>query len=228
MKQDDANESFDEDKQFTIIPPEPTVNPIPTDHEKNNPAVGATFEENFMRQVDNIGPTRRRKAPERFRPDECHVAESLTAENEEPRCVEEALRGKHSDKWKQALEAEYNSLLDNETWELVPPPENSNIVGSKWVLKLKRDADGNIHRHKARLVAQGYSQTQGMDYEEVFSPVVRYSSIRTLLALANAQNLEIHQMDVKLRFSTAQLNITFTCLNLKGLLIPIILTTYVN
>ena len=134
LKQDDANKSFDEDKQFTIIPPEPTVNPIPTDHEENN----LLLELRSMRQVDNIGPTRWRKAPERFRPDECHIAESLTAENEEPRCIEEALRSKHSDKRKQALEAEYNSLLDNETWELVPPPENSNIVGSKWVLKLKR------------------------------------------------------------------------------------------
>ena len=79
--------------------------------------------------------------------------------------VEEALKGKHSDKWKQALEAEYNSLIDK-TWELVQPPESSNIVGSKWVLKIKRDANGNINinRHKARLVAQGYSQKQGVDY----------------------------------------------------------------
>jgi hypothetical protein len=83
---------------------------------------------------------------------------------------------------------------------LVPPPEGSNIVGSKWVPKVKRDANGNVDRHKARLVAQGYSQTQGIDYEEVFSPVARYSSIRTLLALANAHNLEIHQMDVKTAF----------------------------
>ncbi|CAB4021584.1 Retrovirus-related Pol poly from transposon TNT 1-94, partial [Paramuricea clavata] len=137
--------------------------------------MGVTFEENFMQQVENLGPTRQRKAPERFRPDECYVAESLTAENEEPQSVEEALRGEHSNKWKQALEAEYSSLMNNETWELVPPPESSNIVGSKWVLKIKRDANGNIDRHKARLVAQGYSQTQGIDYEEVFSPVARYS-----------------------------------------------------
>ena len=102
------------------------------------------------------------------------------------------MKGKHSDKWKKALDAEYNSLIDNETWELVPPPESSNIVGSKWVLKTKRDANGNINRQKARLAAQGYSQKQGVDYEEVFSPVARYSRIRTLLALANAQNLEVH------------------------------------
>ena len=125
LKQDDVNERFDENGQFTVIPAEPEIDPITAEQEENAPAVGATFEENFMRQVDNIGSTRQRKAPERFRPDECYVAESLTAENEEPQCVEEALRGKHSNKWKQALEAEYNSLMDNETWELVPPPESS-------------------------------------------------------------------------------------------------------
>ena len=89
----------------------------------------------------------------------------------------------------QALEAEYNSLVKSETWKLVIPPDDACIVGSKWVFKVK-----------ARLVAQGYSQTYGIDYEEVFSPVARYSSIRTLLTLANAHDLEIHQMDVTTAF----------------------------
>jgi hypothetical protein len=124
----------------------------------------------------------------------------LTAENEEPQSISEALNGANASKWKQALEEEYNSLVRNETWELVPPPEACNVIGSKWVMKIKRDADGNVDRHKARLVAQGYSQTPGIDYEEVFSPVARHSSIRTLLALANKHNLEIHQMDVKTAF----------------------------
>jgi hypothetical protein len=190
LKEDsEISERSDEEGQFTIIQIDPTI----SEHTEDTPEVGATYEENFMRQVEDLGPTRKRKTPERFRPDECHITE-----NEEPQTVEEAL--KQSDKWKQALEAEYNSLMNNETWELVPPPEGSNIVGSKWVLKVKRDANGNVDRHKARLVAQGYSQTQGIDYEEVFSPVARYSSIRTLLALANAHNLEIHQMDVKTAF----------------------------
>ena len=102
--------------------------------------------------------------------------------------------------WKEALDAEYSSLVSNETWELVPPPKDANIVRSKWVPKVKRDADGNINRYKARLVTQGYSQTQGVDYEEVFSPVARYSSIRTLLDLANAYDLGVHQMDVNTAF----------------------------
>ena len=83
--------------------------------------------------------------------------------------------------------------------------KDANKVGSRWVLRVKWDADGNINWYKARLVAQGYSQTQGVDYEKVFSPVARYSSIRTLHALANAYDLEAHQMDVK-TCSTAFLN----------------------
>ena len=80
----------------------------------------------------------------------------------------------------------------------MPPPLDANIVRSKWVLKVKRDANGKIKRYKARLIAQGYSpQTQGINYEQGFSPVDRYSSIRTLLALAIAYNLEVHQMDDK-------------------------------
>ena len=129
------------------------------------------------------------------------------------------MKGKHSDKWKQALEAEYNSLIDNKTWELVQPPESSNIFGSKWVLKIKRNANGNININrpcKASLVAQGYSQKQGVDYEEVFSPVARYSNIRTLLALANAQNLEVYQMVVKTTFLKHVLcNQTRACVSLR-------------
>ena len=85
------------------------------------------------------------------------------------------------------------------------PPDHACIVDSKWVFKVKREANDEVDLYKARLVAQGYSQTYGIDYEEVFSPVVRYSSIRTLLALANAHDLEIHQMDVTIAFLTESL-----------------------
>ena len=92
------------------------------------------------------------------------------------------------------------------TWELVPPPKDKNIVSSRWVLKVKRDENGAVDRFKARLVAQGYSQMKGIDYDEVFSPVARYASVRSLLALANAHDLEIHQMDVKTAFLNGSLD----------------------
>ena len=84
--------------------------------------------------------------------------------------------------------------------EELPPPEGKNIVGSRWIFKVKRNSDGSLDGFKARLVAQGYSQTNGMDYDEVFSPAARHSAIRSLLALANILDLEVHQMDVKTAF----------------------------
>ena len=177
-----------------------------TESSEDVPSVGATYEDTFMQQVRSLGPTRQRKTPERYHPEECFISESLTAENEEPQSMKEALDGKNSGKWKEAFDAEYSSLINNETWELVPPPLDANIVGSKWVLKVKRDANGNINQYKARLVAQGYSQEKGVDYDEVFSPVARNKSVRSLLALANAHDLEIHQMDVKTAFLNGSLD----------------------
>ena len=186
------------------------VEPVILELEENIPAVGvaqpgASYEENFMRQVDAVSAKRQRNPPKRFLPDECNVAAELTVDDEEPKSLTDALNSKSSGKWMQALEAEYNSLVKSETWELVIPPNDACIVGSKWVFKVKRNANGEVDRYKARLVAQGYSQSYGIDYEEVFSPVVRYSSIRTLLTLANAHDLEIHQMDVTTAFLNGSL-----------------------
>lgn len=101
--------------------------------------------------------------------------------------------GKESDQWKEAMKSKYSSLLKNDTWELVTQPEGTNIVGSRWVFKIKRNEDGSIDHFKARLVAQGYSQVEGVDYKEVFSPVAHYTFVRLLLALANVPDLEIQR-----------------------------------
>ena len=89
---------------------------------------------------------------------------------------------------------------------LSPLPEGKNVVGSHWVFKVKRDGDGCVQQFKARLVAQGYSQTEGVDYNEVFSPVVQNTSIRSLLALANVHDWEVHQMDIKTAFLQGNLD----------------------
>ena len=197
------------DKTQTNVQVEPVI-PVELENEEHIPAVGvaqpgASYEENFMRQVDTVGAKRIRKPPKRFSPDECNVAAQFTVDDDEPKSVTDALNSKNSGKWMQTLEAEYNSLVKSETWELVIPPDDACIVGSKWVFKVKRKANGEVDRYKALLVAQGYSQTYGIDYEEVFSPVARYSSIRTLLTLANAHDLEIYQMDVTTAFLNGSL-----------------------
>ncbi|UYV68325.1 hypothetical protein LAZ67_5003884 [Cordylochernes scorpioides] len=115
----------------------------------------------------------------------------------DPKDAEEALSGRDSYFWKKAMEEEFDSLIENKTWELVDPPKNRNIIGTKWVFKTKCNSDGSVERHKARLVAKGYSQQYGIDYEETFAPVVRQSTIRMFLALAVEYNLILHQMDVQ-------------------------------
>lgn len=102
--------------------------------------------------------------------------------------------------WNPAMTVEYDALIKNETFKLVPKPPDTNIVRSMWLYKYKLVADGNPVRHKARLVANGKSQEQGLDYDEIFSPVVKPVTIRTVLHLALQRNWEVHHLDVKNAF----------------------------
>jgi histone deacetylase 1/2 len=99
----------------------------------------------------------------------------------EPTSHHEALRIPH---WRAAMELEFQALLWNKTWTLVPPRPGLNVIDSKWVFKTKRRSDGSIERYKARLVAKGFKQRYGLDYEDTFSPVVKPATIRLLLSLA--------------------------------------------
>jgi hypothetical protein len=92
---------------------------------------------------------------------------------------------------------EFNVLLHNQTWSLVPPHGSQNPVGCKWVFKLKRKADGSIERHKARLVAKGFHQQASVDYGETFSPVVKPTTIRTVLSLAYSAGWSMKQIDIQ-------------------------------
>eukprot|EP00253_Pinus_taeda_P006645 PITA_06645 len=98
------------------------------------------------------------------------------------------------------MEEEYNSLLENQTWDLVPLPSGRKLVRCKWIYKTKSAANGKITRQKARLVAKGFQQVHGIDYDETFAPVAKMDSIRLTLAIAVAQWWEVHQMDVKNAF----------------------------
>ena len=95
---------------------------------------------------------------------------------------------------------EYDSIMRNEVWEVVLRPEGKSVVTSKWIYKMKYAADGSIEKHKARFVARGFSQVKGIDYDEMFAPVARYASIRTVMAIVAEMGWKIHQMDVKTAF----------------------------
>ena len=170
------------------------------------------LEENRIREVEtkiennnDMGKHLRRSSrknkgvlPRRFR------ADKVTNEKleEEPKTIKEALERSDSEKWKQAMNDEMESLKRNETWELKELPLNTKPIGNKWVYKIKRDTKGEIVKYKARLVAQGFSQKYGKDYDQVFAPVVKQTTFRTFLAVAGIKGWIVRHYDVK----TAYLN----------------------
>ena len=98
------------------------------------------------------------------------------------------------------------SLKENQVWELVKLPTGRKVIGSKWIFKTKVDGDGKIERYKARLVAQGFTQKHGIDYDQTFSPVVSFESIRSIIAIAAKNDLKLHQMDIKTAFLNGELS----------------------
>jgi hypothetical protein len=128
-------------------------------------------------------------------------------ESDEP-SMNAALKGPNAGKWLEAIWAEYLSLIENGTWELVDPPGSAPVLPCHWILKVKRDALGNIERYKARLVVQGNKQTAGVDYNEVFAPTGKAVTLRAFLATVAAQDLELHSVDVTTAFLNGSLQET--------------------
>ncbi|GJV95012.1 retrotransposon protein, putative, ty1-copia subclass [Tanacetum coccineum] len=124
----------------------------------------------------------------------------------EPANYKVVLLDPESDKWLNAMNVEMQSMKDNEVRVLVKLPPNGKTVGSKWLFKKKTDMDGAVHTYKAHLVAKGYTQTLGIDYEKTFSPVADSRAIRILIAIAAYYDYEIWQMNVKTAFLSGYLN----------------------
>ncbi|CAI7755026.1 unnamed protein product [Closterium sp. NIES-53] len=118
----------------------------------------------------------------------------------EPATLKEALESSDAEEWKKAMESELKSIEENGTWELVELPEGRKAITSKWLFKIKSDADGKIERYKSRLVAKGYQQKEKVDYKELFAPVVKPTTLRTLLAGAAIKGWVVKQMDVTTAF----------------------------
>ncbi|KAK4388273.1 Retrovirus-related Pol polyprotein from transposon TNT 1-94 [Sesamum angolense] len=125
---------------------------------------------------------------------------------DEPTTYEEAVTSPNANEWIIAMKEEMSSMAKNNVWELVDLPTGRKTIGNKWVLKVKRKADGSIDKFKARLVAKAYTQKEGIDYEETFSPVVRFASVRLILAIVAHLDLELFQMDVKTAFLNGELD----------------------
>lgn len=123
-----------------------------------------------------------------------------------PTTYEEAKTNYQWKEWEAAMKEEYQSLLENSTWTIEQLPEGKKPIKCRWVFAVKRDTNGDIIRYKARVVAKGYSQVKGIDYQETFAPVVKYTSIRMLLAIAAHANLKVTQLDAVTAFLNGKLD----------------------
>ena len=148
---------------------------------------------------------------ERRQPGEWYKAQALAAQCtqlEEPQTYAEALQSPNAEQWTAAMNEEMASLQENKTWSLEERPTDAQLISAKWVFKVKMDAQGNVERFKARLVARGFMQREGIDFNEVYAPVSKYTTVRALLSMAAAEDLELHQLDIKTAFLNGELEET--------------------
>jgi Reverse transcriptase (RNA-dependent DNA polymerase) len=134
------------------------------------------------------------------------MVETADSEALDPSSLAEAKRRPEWLQWEKAIQEELATLQTAGTWRLEEAPPGANIIGSKWVFKAKKDASGFIARYKARLVAQGFSQIGGVDYDDTYAPVARLASSRAIIAMANRLDLELHQVDIKGAYLNGELN----------------------
>ena len=135
--------------------------------------------------------------PDRYVPSLNYV---LLTDSGEPSCYAEAMQMDDCVKWEQAMQSEYDSIVGNDTWDLVELPEGKKPLPCKWVYKKKFTSNDPAPKYKARLVAKGFKQQHGVDFDEIFSPVVKMTTLRTVLGLVAIEDMELVQMDVKIAF----------------------------
>ena len=145
-------------------------------------------------------PPPRRSTGERRPVDYYGLPQAHLTIHREPTTFNEATACPERVKWEGTMGREMQSLKGNEVWELTSLPPGKGAIGCKWVYKVKTNSDGSLERYKARLVARGFDQRYGLDYDETFCPVVRLESLRTLIALSTQQGLELHHVDVHTAF----------------------------
>lgn len=170
-----------------------------------------------VEETINVRPKRVNKLPsylqdyvldDKYNEDECKITIDYCCKMNMniPRTIEEALASEEAYKWKEAMHDEVSSLRENNTWDIVKLPEHCNVISGKWVFNLKSDNKNNITKYKARYVAHGFLQREGIDYQETFAPTARLVSIRTILQCAIMYDFTIHQMDVKTAFLNAPID----------------------
>ncbi|GMF37173.1 unnamed protein product [Phytophthora fragariaefolia] len=172
-------------------------------------AVGAKHRSKQDIAATVISRTQRiRKTPVRYSDYKCyqtHIDNPIAVDAKVnrigiPKSIRDALTGVHRKQWRQALDLEYQSLLENGTWKLTGLPSGHKALPCHWVLAIKYNADGTVERFKARLVAQGNHQEYGVNCDDVYARVARFESLRLVLAIGTILDCHIHQMDVSTEF----------------------------
>ena len=143
-------------------------------------------------------PARQHRPPDRYSPSQYGLSVAL-----EPTSYQDAER--HPE-WQLAMAEEIAALERTGTWDLVSPPPGVRPITCKWVYKIKTRSDGSLERYKARLVARGFQQEHGRDYDETFAPVAHMTTVRTLLAVASVRHWSVSQLDVQNAFLNGELS----------------------
>ena len=136
----------------------------------------------------------------------------------EPECYDEALQDENSSKWELAMKDEMNSLLGNQTWEIIELPAGKKALHNKWVYRIKNEHNDS-KRYKARLVVKGFQEKEGIDYLEIFSPIKKMLTIRLVLGMVVAENLHLEQLNVKTAFLHGNLEEDIYMIQPKGFII---------
>lgn len=148
------------------------------------------------------------------------VEYALSAMETEPRTLAEAMKRPDAEKYIECAIEEVKAHLENGTWKVVRLPKGKRAIGSRWVFKIKRNADGSVDRYKGRIVAKGYSQREGVDYTETFAPTARFGAVRAVIALAAIEDMELESIDIATAFLNGEIDAEVYMTKPEGLEMP--------
>ncbi|GJY93909.1 retrovirus-related pol polyprotein from transposon TNT 1-94 [Tanacetum coccineum] len=194
-----AAEHSSEVNPFVAVDPEPFVNVFPPDLNSE-----ASSSRTVSHPIDNIigNPSRPVSTRKQLATDALWCFYNSVLSNVEQKNFKSAFT---EDCWFQAMQDEIHEFDRLDVWELVPPPDCAMIIALKWIYKVKHDEYGDVLKNKARLIAKGYRQEEGLDFEESFTPVARIEAIRIFLSNAASKNMTVYQIDVKTAFLNGEL-----------------------
>ncbi|GBN94878.1 Retrovirus-related Pol polyprotein from transposon TNT 1-94 [Araneus ventricosus] len=208
MSKEPSNEGKHAEKKLDEKEQEPTSDTEDDSEENEQEIASDTVEENDEELQPSIDRQLRNPSllpkPARFE-DYILAAESFVYKSDSPRTFEEAINSKESVSWKKGMESEMASTRENQTWELTDLPAGSKALPYRWVFRIKTNPDGSINKYKTRLVVKGYSQRQGIDYSETYSPVAKLGTIRVILSIAAEEKMYLSQFYASTAFLYGEL-----------------------